>query len=148
WTPDQASPLQYILEEPPSASPLGLYVHIPFCQKKCDYCYYLSYVGQTPEVVNRYLEAIVREAVPYSQSAALRDRKVSFVYFGGGTPSTLTPAQLKFLGNGLRGLFDWNAIEEITFEVAPRSVRPEFLKALRDFGVNRISMGVQSFDDD
>lgn len=146
WLPDQVSPLQYILEEPPSAAPFGIYVHIPFCQKKCDYCYYLSYIGQNAETVNRYLETLIREAVLYSQRPALRDRKVSFVYFGGGTPSTLSIPQLKFLGDGLRGLFDWNHVEEICFEVAPRSVRPEFLKALRDLGVNRISMGGQSFD--
>lgn len=148
WTPGQVPALHDALNEAPSAAPLGIYVHIPFCQKKCDYCYYLSYIGQNADAVNRYLDAIVREAVLYSQRGAVKDRKISFVYFGGGTPSTLTTAQLGFLGKGLRGLLDWSNMEEITFEVAPRSVRPEFLKALHELGVTRISMGVQSFNDD
>ncbi len=146
WNSNDVLELKAALNQP-SSGPLGLYVHIPFCQKKCDFCYYLSYADQKIGTVNRYLEAVVHELEIYSKRRALRNRQFSFAYFGGGTPSLLTPDQVKFLGEGLRGLLDWNQVEEITFEVAPRSVRPEFLEALRELGVNRISMGVQSFDD-
>ena len=73
-------------------------------------------------------------------------RKVSFAYFGGGTPSILTPSQVQFLGDQLDGSLDWSEVQEITYELAPRSVRANLLNSLRKIGVNRFSMGVQSFD--
>jgi oxygen-independent coproporphyrinogen-3 oxidase len=146
WNSNDVSALKSALNQP-SSGPLGLYVHIPFCQRKCDYCYYLSYSDQKIGTVNRYLEGVVHELEMYSQRPALQDRKVSFAYFGGGTPSILTTDQVSFLAEGLHGLLDWDSVEEVTFEVAPRSVRPQFLEALRGLGVTRISMGVQSFDD-
>lgn len=146
WKSEYIPALQDALHEPASPGPLGIYVHIPFCQKKCDYCYYLSYVGESSGAVNKYLDTIARELKLYASQPALRTRRVSFVYFGGGTPSTLSSAQLDQLNDSLRSVLDWGQIEEITFECAPRSVRPEFLKTLREIGVTRISMGVQSFD--
>jgi oxygen-independent coproporphyrinogen-3 oxidase len=146
WTPEQIPALEEALAAPAADAPVGLYVHVPFCQKKCDYCYYLSYVGQKPEVVDRYLETVVREFCRYCACPAMRRRRVAFVYFGGGTPSTLTSAQIRRLGNGLRSLLSWDQVEEVTFECAPRSVRRELLEALRELGVTRLSLGVQSFD--
>lgn len=134
-------------ERPAIGQPLGLYVHVPFCQRKCDYCYYLSYVGQSAETVERYLDAVVQEATRLAPCAALRDRPVPFVYFGGGTPSTLTARQVRRLVGGLREALGWGGVEEVTFECAPRSVRTDLLEALRDAGVTRLSLGVQSFDD-
>lgn len=149
WNADEVPMLESALRHsPPAKSPLGLYLHLPFCRKKCDYCYYLSYVDQKPEVVDRYLQTLMREFDLYSRQPAVTGRKVSFVYFGGGTPSTLTPAQVTRLGAALRGALQWDDVKEITFECAPRSVTAKLLKALRDIGINRLSMGVQSFDDD
>lgn len=148
WQPEQVSSFRTALEKPGTRAPLGLYVHIPFCPKKCDYCYYLSYTGQNTDSVDAYIEALVAEFRLYARWPAVAERPVSFVYFGGGTPSTLTPAQVRTLGRGLRSALDWKPVEEITFECAPRSVRPELLTALREIGVTRISMGVQSFSDD
>ena len=148
WQPEQIPALEAALQHPAPAAPLGLYLHVPFCQKKCDYCYYLSYVGQKAATVNRYLEAAVEELSRYASLPAVQGRRVSFVYFGGGTPSSLSSDQFRFLADGLCGSLDWNGVEEVTFECAPRSVRREFLETLRDNRVTRLSMGVQSFDDE
>ncbi len=147
WSPSETPAMEEVLQQPAPKTPFGLYLHIPFCQKKCNYCYYLSYVGQTPEVVNRYLDTVLKELALYTERPAFRERPVSFVYFGGGTPSTLTAGQVRHLGCGLHALLPWGEVEEITFECAPRSVRPDFLEALKVLGVTRLSMGVQSFDD-
>jgi oxygen-independent coproporphyrinogen-3 oxidase len=76
----------------------------------------------------------------------VKGRPVSFVYFGGGTPSTLTVSQVHRLVNGLRSALAWRDVQEVTFECAPRTAQRDLLKALRDVGVTRLSMGVQSFD--
>ncbi|MCC6823898.1 MAG: coproporphyrinogen III oxidase family protein [Verrucomicrobia subdivision 3 bacterium] len=148
WDSEQVSALHKALERPAPEKPLGIYVHLPFCQKKCDYCYYLSYIAQPAVVVDQYLETVVRELALYSERPGVKGRPLSFVYFGGGTPSSLSSTQVRYLMDGLRRELAWDGIEEVTFECAPRSVRWEFLEALRDSGVTRLSMGVQSFDDE
>ncbi len=147
WTEAQVPAFRDALECRPSSVPLGVYVHLPFCHHKCDYCYYLSYIGQPATVINRYLDTVVQEAAFYATHPAVNGRPVSFGYFGGGTPSLLSVAQLNRLMTGLRAAFRWEEAEEITFECAPRSVSRELLTALRESGVTRLSMGVQSFDD-
>ena len=147
WEPQQNKKFLDMLDEPAHAEPLGVYVHLPFCQKKCDYCYYLSYAGQSLGTINSYLEMVVGEMARYSQRVAINSRPVRFVYVGGGTPSILTPEQVRFLFSGLQSCQSWDAVEEVTFECAPRSVRPELLQALKRCGVTRLSMGVQSFND-
>lgn len=129
-----------------AGSPLGIYIHIPFCQKKCNYCYYLSYVGAESSVVEEYLDTLISELKLYSTCSGVRNRPVSFVYFGGGTPSLLQPEQVRRLFAGLKGVLPWSGAREVTFECAPRSVTRELLSCLRDEGVTRLSMGVQSFD--
>ena len=129
------------------AGPLGLYVHIPFCAKRCDYCYYLSYSGQAAERIDIYIEALLRELALYRDTPALAGRGPLFVYFGGGTPSLLSVRRLARLLEGLQALMPWGAAQEVTFECAPRSVTGEKLRLLRGLGVTRISLGVQQFDD-
>ncbi len=148
WDPAQAPSLHEALEQPAPAKPLGIYVHLPFCQKKCDYCYYLSYIAQPARVVDRYLEAVVQEMALFSEQPGVEGRPLSFAYFGGGTPSTLSSTQVRRLVDGLRRALSWAEIGEVTFECAPRSVRLEFLETLREIGITRLSMGAQSFDDE
>ena len=148
WDSAQVPALHKALAQPAPAAPLGLYVHLPFCQKKCDYCYYLPYIAQPAAVVDRYLDAVVREMEHYAAHLGVKGRPVSFAYFGGGTPSTLSSTQVRRLGNGLHRALAWDNIKEATFECAPRSVRREFLESLREMGVTRVSMGVQSFDNE
>ena len=147
WKPDGVTKLHSTLSHP-KKTPIGLYIHLPFCPKKCDYCYYLSYIAQSADVVNRYLDSVVAELQLYAAFPGVRDRPVNFAYFGGGTPSTLSASQLERLTNGLRSVLPWNDVQEITYECAPRSVRDSFLESLLEAGVTRLSMGVQSFDDE
>ena len=148
WDSAQVPALHEALERPTPGKSLGVYVHLPFCQKKCDYCYYLSYITQPAAVVDQYLEAVVRELALYAERPAVKGRSLSFAYFGGGTPSTLSSTQVRYLVDGLRRGLSWDGIKEVTFECAPRSVRREFVETLREMGVTRLSMGVQSFDDE
>ena len=129
-------------------TPIGLYVHLPFCSKKCDFCYFLSYISQPAQTVQRYIEAVVRELALYAKRPAVAGRPISFAYFGGGTPSTLSPKQVRHLMAGLRDSLAFDEVGEITFECAPSSVHQPLLEALREAGVTRLSMGVQSFDDE
>lgn len=133
-----------------SAAPalLGLYVHVPFCAKRCDYCYYRSYAGSSDRDKNSYLEAVLAEAGIYRGQPFVANRAAAFVYFGGGTPSLLTDRQIARLLGGLQRLLPWNESAEVTFECAPKSVTGRKLHLLRQLGVTRLSLGVQQFDDD
>ncbi len=148
WDAAQVPALQHALARPAPGTPLGIYIHLPFCQEKCDFCYLLSYIAQPAAVVERYLDALVGEMALYSEAPGVKGRPVSFAYFGGGTPSTLSSEQLRRLVRGLQSALPWGGIEEVTFECAPRSVRREFLETLQEVGVTRASMGVQSFDNE
>lgn len=127
---------------------LGLYVHLPFCVKRCPYCYYLSFEDKSAEQMNAYLDALLRELSLYARRPALAGRKLSFVYFGGGTPSLLSTTALRRLLDGLQAVFPWPTVREATFECAPRSVTPQKMGLLREAGITRISLGVQQLDDD
>lgn len=119
----------------------GLYIHIPFCVRKCAYCDFYSVPSQTG-FTESYIDAVLSECRPYGG--------MSFrtLYFGGGTPSLLGAGNLTRLLNGLREAFDLSQLEEATFEANPESVTDELLTAALEAGFNRISIGVQSLSDD
>ena len=149
WTPSHLDAYREALGTPAAdrQSPLGLYVHIPFCARRCDFCYFLSYQGRSISDVDAYLEALPQELDQYCQSLALDGRDFDFVYFGGGTPSLLTAERLETLLRRLsRCPSTWEP-REFTFECAPQSISREKLEVLRACGVTRISMGVQQLDD-
>ena len=148
WEPGQVGSAEPALDGDPPQSPVGIYVHIPFCERKCDYCYYMSREGAKASEVDAYLASVVEELRLVSQRPAMAGREATYLYVGGGTPSTLRPEQITFLLSGLRSAVPWQDDAEVTFEVAPKTARPDRLEALRDGGVTRVSMGVQSFDDD
>ncbi|MEK6798081.1 MAG: coproporphyrinogen-III oxidase family protein [Planctomycetota bacterium] len=149
WSPKHVADVRKLLLSPPPspAAPLGLYVHVPFCMKRCDYCYYLSYAEHTLEQRTEYVNLLIAEARMYAGSAAFKNRRPSFVYFGGGTPSLLGAELTERLLDGLRRTFSWGEVREVTFECAPRSVSDALVSRLVDGGVTRVSLGVQSFDD-
>lgn len=120
-----------------------LYFHIPFCPKLCPYCCFYVETGAQNKTT-AFLDALLREVDEASLRFALRPETI---YFGGGTPSALTFEQLDYLLNGLRALLDLSALREWTFEANPATVRPEKARLLHGAGVNRISLGVQSWDD-
>ena len=149
WSTGETDSVRMVLQTPPSdPRPLGLYVHVPFCAKRCRYCYYLSYADRPSEQIEEYLDAVAREADMYRRTPALAGRRPEFVYFGGGTPSLLTAAQIARLFGALRGNFSWDGVREVTFECAPQTVTQERIDALRDGGVTRLSLGIQQLDDD
>jgi oxygen-independent coproporphyrinogen-3 oxidase len=121
----------------------GVYVHVPFCAKKCGYCDFVSYCGVAAEGVDEYLSALSAEARAVSAlSAGVR---FNTVYVGGGTPSVLSAEQIFALGGVLKQIVA--APREYTFECNPDSVTGEKLSAMKAIGVNRLSIGAQSFND-
>jgi oxygen-independent coproporphyrinogen-3 oxidase len=133
----------------PSANgvPLGLYIHIPFCRKRCHFCYFRVYTDKNARDVARYLDVLVREWELYARQPALAGRALDFVYFGGGTPSYLSLAPFQALVGGLTAVTPWSGAEEITFECEPGTLTEGKLEAIRDFGVTRLSLRVENFDD-
>lgn len=123
----------------------GIYVHIPFCASRCSYCDFYSTL-RLNEVGEAYVEALINEA--QLRKDELQGEKVKTLYLGGGTPSQLPVSLLSRLLNGLGKIFDLNGVEECTVEANPDDVTPEWCAALPSLGVNRVSMGVQSFEDD
>lgn len=123
---------------------ISLYVHIPLCVKKCAYCDFASFVGRLSQRA-RYVEAVCREL--RAQAAFFGRRRVRTVFLGGGTPTLLTGAQVQRLLDAARAAFDIAPDAEITMEGNPGTLTMDNLRAYRAAGVNRLSLGVQSFDD-
>jgi oxygen-independent coproporphyrinogen-3 oxidase len=147
WSADQVDRLEAVLERTPDpATPLGLYVHIPFCRKRCDFCYFKVYTGKNAREIAGYLDAVIAELERYARRPYLAGRPLRFVYFGGGTPSYLSIEQLEQLFGGLQALFPWDAAGEVTFECEPGTLQPKKIHALRRMGVTRLSLGVENFD--
>ena len=149
WTPEAvaAEGLPALHRALVAGAPLGLYLHIPFCRKRCHFCYFRVYTGKNAEEVNSYLDLIAREWEIYAALPAIAGRPLDFVYFGGGTPSFLSTTQLQGLVKSLTHVTPWNQAEEITFECEPGTLTEHKLKAIRKMGVTRLSLGVENFDD-
>jgi oxygen-independent coproporphyrinogen-3 oxidase len=149
WTPEAvARDARPVLDAPPATrAPLGLYLHIPFCRKRCHFCYFRVYTNKNAQDVETYLDLIAREWEMYSARAAIAGRPLDFVYVGGGTPSFLSTAQLDRLAGRLTAVAPWTHAEEITFECEPGTLTEAKLAAIRALGVTRLSLGVENFDD-
>ena len=124
-------------------TPLGVYVHIPYCLTKCPYCDFNSYGtnGNFPE--DDYVRALEREIE--SSRRTLEGREISTVFFGGGTPSLFKPRNIELVMEKLASIASFSPTAEVTLEVNPRTADKEKLVSLKRIGVNRISVGVQSF---
>jgi len=129
-----------------SPRPAGLYVHLPFCRSKCDYCAFASYPLAGHDL-SGYLTGLAREIDFYRGHEWCRERIFSSLFLGGGTPTILDSRQLTNLLAHLRSAFTFNIGAEISAETNPNTVNPEKLAALRKAGVNRLSIGIQSFAD-
>src|SRR5688572_15180378 len=127
--------------------PLGLYLHVPFCRKRCHFCYFRVYTDKNAQEVEEYLDVMAREWELYSTYPAINGRPLNFVYFGGGTPSFLSVRQLTGLVQRLTAVTPWTSAEEITFECEPGTLTEPKLAAIRDLGVTRLSLGIENFDD-
>lgn len=119
----------------------GLYIHIPFCARKCDYCDFVSFAGCDAQF-ERYVDALIREMEKYSGT------EIDTVFIGGGTPSVLPPHLISKICDAINANFELADDVEWTMEINPGTVTPEKINAMLMGGVNRVSVGVQSFNDD
>jgi oxygen-independent coproporphyrinogen III oxidase len=147
WHAGGVADVERALDAPPTDAPLGLYVHVPFCRKRCKFCYFRVYTDVTAADVDRYAQAVAGEAALVAARRAIAGRKLRYVYFGGGTPSFLSVRQLERLVDGLHRSFGWDHAEEVTFECEPGTLSEPKVQALKALGMTRISLGVENFDD-
>jgi oxygen-independent coproporphyrinogen-3 oxidase len=136
------------LGRPPApGTRLGIYLHIPFCRKRCHFCYFRVYTDKDSTAIKGYLELAIRELELYGKQPFIGGRKPQFVYFGGGTPSYLSETQLQQLAGRMKAILSWDEAEEVTFECEPGTLTDHKLKVIRDIGVTRLSLGVENFSD-
>ena len=148
WKEEYVPEVARVLDgEPRPDVPLGVYFHIPFCRKRCHFCYFRVYTDKGPDEIKRYVRAGMEEFAMYAKRRYLQGRKPRFVYFGGGTPSYLSVPQLEELTRDMKELLPWDEIEEVTFECEPGTLTEKKLDAIRAMGVTRLSLGVENFDD-
>ena len=149
WKPEFVSEAIDALAQPPRVhDPLGLYLHIPFCRKRCLFCYFKVYTDKNASEIEVYLDALIKENEIYSRTAAFQGRQLRFAYFGGGTPSYISDKQLRYLVEGLNRHVSWANAEEVTFECEPGTLNKTKLQTLKEIGVTRLSLGIEHFDDE
>ncbi len=127
-------------------TPLGIYVHVPFCRSRCAYCDFCTQTDRADKLIDGYLDAVC-EHIKEAGSLA-PNYKVDTIYFGGGTPSFLGADALSTILTAIRRSFDVDNNAEITFEANPDSISDHLLRRLKAEGFNRVSLGIQSDDDD
>jgi len=126
--------------------PVGVYIHIPFCRRRCNYCDFLS-TGSATGVPSEYVDTLLSEWSLWIETLRRQDFSVRSIYVGGGTPSLLEPLQLERLINGMRSAVPAMPDCEITMESNPDSLDVSKIRAYAGAGINRLSVGVQSFSD-
>ncbi len=148
WRAEQVPQARAAIESPPRpGTTLGLYLHIPFCRKRCKFCYFRVYTDKAARDVEDYLDALGREVELYGRQPITAGRPLDFVYFGGGTPSYLSVRQLESLVRRLDAAIPWRAAQEVTFECEPGTLTQPKVDALRQLGVTRLSLGIENFSD-
>ena len=148
WTKEAVPSFFEALEaEPDRSVPLGMYLHIPFCRKRCKFCYFRVYTQQNAETIKNYVDTLDREVELLKDMAAVDGRSLRFVYFGGGTPSYLSSKQLLLLRERLGQWISWDNAEEVTFECEPGTLSLEKVQTLKEIGITRVSLGVENFND-
>ena len=138
WKPEYINEAIAALDQPARTDePFGLYLHIPFCRKRCKFCYFRVYTDKNASEIEVYLQALVKEAEFYSRTRAFQGRQLRFAYFGGGTPSYISEKQLHQLVEGLNRHVSWSDAEEVTFECEPGTLRQYKIDTLKSIGVTR-----------
>lgn len=148
WNTEGLGDVHNAMQTPSVDEPLGLYLHIPFCRKRCKFCYFRVYTEKNASEVETYVQALSREIELVSQLPCMGQRPFRFVYFGGGTPSFLSGKQLTSLVERLQASIQWDQAEEVTFECEPGTLSDSKVHTLRELGVTRLSLGVENFNDD
>lgn len=148
WKKENVTEALSAFGKPPRPDvPLGLYLHIPFCRKRCKFCYFKVFTQVKAEEIERYVQALSKEIEIVAQQPVMGGRPFRFVYFGGGTPSFLSNRQLTSLVDRLRQNIRWDQAEEVTFECEPGTLSESKVHTLRELGVTRLSLGVENFSD-
>lgn len=122
----------------------GIYLHIPFCRSRCSYCDFATGMYESA-IADRYVSILAREIESFGEVELTEP--VDTIFFGGGTPSLLSPSQVEMILNAVQERFVVSAGAEVTMEMNPGTVTPEVLAAFRQLGINRASFGAQTFDD-
>ncbi len=125
---------------------IALYIHLPFCVKKCPYCAFASEEIVNAEYVESVLDTIIVEAESKKRIEPWSDVTIHSLFLGGGTPSILNSNQIKYLITTLRSIFNFSDDAECSIEVNPGTITENKIKAWKDVSINRISLGIQSFD--
>jgi oxygen-independent coproporphyrinogen-3 oxidase len=148
WNSDDLADYHEVMNAAPRPDvPLGQYIHIPFCRKRCKFCYFRVYTDKNAEQVTSYVDALVRENELYAEKTAVAGRPLKYIYFGGGTPSYISVKHLEDLVDRLKGVISWDGVDEVTFECEPGTLSQPKVEAIRGIGVTRLSLGVENFDD-
>lgn len=148
WSPEKVPLAHEVLaSKRPEDYPLGIYFHIPFCRKRCHFCYFRVYTDKNAAEIKAYIDSGIREIERYGSTPYLAGRKPKFIYFGGGTPSYLSISQLENLISRMKAVFPWDEAEEVAFECEPGTLNEKKLDQIRSLGVTRLSLGVENFDD-
>ncbi len=148
WKKELVPEILGAMKQPPRPDvPLGLYLHIPFCRKRCKFCYFKVFTDKNAAEIETYVSALCREIELVSRLPVMGGRPFRFVYFGGGTPSFLSSKQLRSLVDRLRANINWDQAEEVTFECEPGTLQENKLETLKELGVTRLSLGVENFTD-
>lgn len=140
--------LEVLNNAPKPGTQLGLYTHIPFCRKRCKFCYFRVYTDKNAQDIEMYLDALVKEIALYSKMPFIGGRELHYFYFGGGTPSYLSATQLKGLVARLQEYLPWDKAAEVTFECEPGTLQEHKLETLKEIGVTRLSFGIENFSDE
>jgi oxygen-independent coproporphyrinogen III oxidase len=136
-----------VVEEMLAEDPINIYIHVPFCAQKCAYCYYKTEQYRDPAQLEEFVQALCHEIRLANERFNLGQRPVNSIYIGGGTPSLLKENLLREIVACLREHFTVDR-PEFTIEAEPRTITGQKIKAYKDLGVTRLSLGVQSFDDE
>ncbi|MCG8604508.1 radical SAM protein, partial [bacterium] len=148
WSEDAMQKAENALAASPELhNTLGLYLHIPFCRKRCKFCYFRVYTDKNSSQIETYLDALAREVELYSELASVTGRPLKFVYFGGGTPSYISVKHLKALVSRLKRAIPWDDTEEVAFECEPGTLSQTKIEVLKEIGVTRVSLGIENFND-
>lgn len=147
WSPDNRTEALAAMERPPKpGNPLGLYVHIPFCRKRCHFCYFKVITGARAQEIRTYIDGATRELDMYMEKPFIGGRTPDFVYFGGGTPSFLNTRLLTEFTDALKERLPWDNAREVAFEAEPGTLTEKKIHHIRSLGVTRLSLGVENFD--
>ena len=149
WKDESVSAARSMLARPGEVDvPMGLYLHIPFCRKRCKFCYFRVFTDKNAREIDTYLDALAREVELYAETARTHDRKLDFIYFGGGTPSYISVKHLQALVDRVKAAMPWDSAREVAFECEPGTLTQAKIEAIKGIGVTRLSLGVENMNDE